>query len=214
MEKKTTIFIADDHPVFRKGLIDIIKEEKSFELIGESSDGENAFETIMRSSPDIAILDINMPKLSGFEVVKLMKKNDVKTKIIFLTMHKEDEILNKALELEVTGYILKECAVDDIIECINYVNEGQTYISPAISNIILKHNKLKSAYKSSFEKLTPMEKKILYFIADGNTSQEIADKLFISIRTVENHRENICKKLELHGVNSLIKFAFDHKHLF
>lgn len=214
MEKKTRIFIADDHPVFRKGLIDIISEEKSFELIGEASDGKNAIQEILKSLPDIAILDINMPELSGFDVVRMLNKHDVKTKIIFLTMYKEDEILNKALELEVSGYILKECAVDDIIECINYVNQGHTYISPAISNIILKHNKLKSTYKNSFEKLTPMEKRILSFIADGSSSQEIADKLFISIRTVENHRENICKKLELRGVNSLLKFALDHKHLF
>jgi DNA-binding NarL/FixJ family response regulator len=214
MYKPTTILVADDHPVFRKGLIDIISEEESLQIIADAADGKSAFKIISEKLPDIAILDINMPELTGFDVAKAMIKQKSKTKIIFLTMHKEKEILNKAFDFSAAGYILKECAVDEIIDCINFVKEGKTYISPQISNILLERSHLHNEYKDKIEKLSLTEKKILSLIAEEKTSREIADELFISIRTVENHRLNICHKLQLSGVNSLLKFALDNKHLF
>jgi len=214
VNKKTTILIADDHPVFRKGLIDIIKDEADLEVIAESSDGKSALNFILEKKPEIAILDINMPELTGFDVAKVVYKHKLNTKIIFLTMHKEEEILNKALDYECAGYILKECAVDDIIECINFVKENKTYISPAISDILIKNNRLNSHFIHNIDKLTKTEKKILSLIADEKTSREISEQLYISIRTVENHRTNICHKLGLHGINSLLKFAIENKHLF
>lgn len=214
MNKKNKIVIADDHPVFRKGLIDIISEEDNFEITAEAENGMEALELIDIHQPDIAVLDINMPLMNGFEVAKELKKKQSKTKIIFLTMHKEEYILNKALDYHAKGYILKECAVDDIIDCINYVAQNKDYISPAISNLLLKRGRLLSEAKGKLDKLTATERKILSLIAEERTSREIADQLYISIRTVENHRINICHKLDLHGVNSLLKFAIENKHLF
>jgi len=214
MGNKTSIIIADDHPIFRKGLVDLISDEKKFDIIAEAENGLEALNQIKSLQPEIAILDINMPKLNGFEVVKELSKINSKTKIIFLTMHKEEHILSKAIDFQVMGYILKECATDDIIDCINYVAQDKQYISPAISELLIKRSQLLNETRDKLDGLTAMEKKILGLIAHEKTSREIADQLFISIRTVECHRINICHKLELSGINSLLKFAIDNKHLF
>lgn len=214
MNSKSKIVIADDHPVFRKGLIDIISDEDNLEIIAEADNGKQALEYIFQLKPDIAVLDINMPLMNGFEVVKELKKRQSKTKVIFLTMHKEEDILNKALDYHAMGYILKECAVDDIIDCINYVAQNKSYISHAISSLLLERGRSLNEAKGKLDKLTSTERKILALIADEKTSRQIADQIFISIRTVENHRINICHKLDLHGVNSLLKFAIENKHLF
>ncbi|MFH1194773.1 MAG: response regulator transcription factor, partial [bacterium] len=135
------------------------------------------------------------------------------TKIIFLTMHKEEDVFNKALDLGVMGYILKESASEDIIECIKTVAENKHYISPIISEYLINRVSCSAVSKNKIDKLTHTEKNILKMISDKKTSKEIAETLFISIRTVENHRTNICNKLELHGNNSLLLFAVENKHL-
>lgn len=213
MIKACSILLADDHPVFRKGLYDIISEYSNHKIIGEAEDGKKAVEMVSNLQPDIIILDINMPSLSGFEVVKEILKLKLKTRVIFLTMHKEEEILHKALDYNAKGYILKECAVDDIIECINYVAEDKIYVSPAISGLLLKRNKEQRNLSALLATLTSSELKVLKLISEEKTSRDIADELFISIRTVEAHRSNICNKLNIHGINSLLKFALENKHL-
>lgn len=209
------ILIADDHPIFRKGLIEIISSDKNLSVAAEAGDGEKAIQLIKEKRPDIAVLDIQMPKLNGFDVARQIAANNLNTKIIFLTMHKEHDLFNKAVELGALGYILKECAVDDIIECINEAAQGKHYVSDSLSEFLfIKNKEIKDGIeKEGLDKLSLMEKKILKLISEKKTSQEIADALFISIRTVENHRLNICKKLDIHGVNSLIKFAIEIKHL-
>jgi len=214
MKKTCNILIADDHPVFRKGLTDLISEYSDHNIIAEAENGQQAADMIGTLQPDIAILDIDMPGLSGFEVAKELNRQKSKTKIIFLTMHKEEEILNKALDYNAGGYILKECAVDDIIDCINYVAEGKVYVSPVISGLFLKRNHANNDARSLIDTLTSSELKVLTLIAEEKTSREIAESLFISIRTVEAHRSNICNKLNIHGINSLLIFALDNKHLF
>ena len=213
MNKIIKLVIADDHPVFLKGLIDVIREDNSLDVLSYASDGEQALNQILASRPDVAILDINMPGLNGFEVVKKLGDNNSTTKIIFLTMHKEEDIFNKALDIGVMGYILKENASEDIMECIKTVAETKHYISPIISDYLINRTSYTSAKKNNIEKLTCMEKNILKQISNKKTSKEIAETLFISIRTVENHRMNICNKLELHGCSSLLLFAVENKHL-
>lgn len=216
MKNKIRIVIADDHPIFRKGLIDIITENSQFEILSEAVDGEQALSYLQSYKPDIAILDINMPKMTGFDVVRTLKDKLKDVKIIFLTMHKEEDIFNRAMDLGVKGYVLKECATDDIIECLTTVSVNQHYISPSISEYLFKRNKRSNGVYENIglAKLSPTEKTILKHISEGKTSKEIADFLFISRKTVENHRENICSKLCLHGVNALMKFAIENKHIF
>lgn len=207
-----SIIIADDHPIFRNGLANVIREEKSFSIIYEANNGQEAFDSILLKKPDVAILDIKMPLKTGIEVVEELTVENLKTRIVFLTMYKEEEWFRKAMQLGVSGYVLKECAVDDIIECIKTVAEGKHYISPIISTYLVDYaRKTQLADYSIVEKLTVTERKILLHIADKFTSRQIADSLNVSIRTIENHRNNICSKMNIHGVNSLLKFAIDNK---
>lgn len=214
MTGKIKIVIADDHPIFRSGLKQIIEEDENIEIIGEASDGEKALQLIYNLQPEIAVLDVDMPERNGLEVVKEIKKSGTKTSVIFLTMYKEEDIFNEAMDLGVMGYVLKESAMNDITECINIVHKNNYYISPIISHHLLKRRtKIKDFEDStpSLAKLTPAELKILKLIAENKTSKEISDELFISPRTVENHRTNISSKLNLKGSHSLLNFAIENK---
>ncbi len=214
MKNKIRIIIADDHPIFRGGLKQIIEEEDDIEIIGEAADGQKALDMIREKNPDIAILDIDMPKKTGFEVLKELQGSDNTVNIIFLTMYKAENLFNEAMDLGIRGYVLKESAADDICESIRIVASGDYAISPLISKFLVKrmtlHEKLKKE-NPGIEDLTPMEKRILKFVSENMSSKEIADKLFISYKTVETHRNNISKKLDLHGSLSLVRFALDKK---
>ena len=216
MENKIRIIIADDHPIFRGGLKQIIEEDDVIEIIGEAGDGQKALEMILEKNPDVAILDIDMPKKSGFEVLKELQNSYNTVKIIFLTMYKAENIFNEAMDLGIRGYVLKESAANDICESIRIVASGDYAISPLISKYLVKrmtlHEKLMKD-KPSIEDLTPMEKRILKYVSENMSSKEIADKLFISYKTVETHRNNISKKLDLHGSLSLVRFALENRSL-
>jgi len=214
MEKKIQIIIADDHPIFRSGLKQIIGEEEDIEIIGEAADGEKALEIIIKKKPEVAVLDIDMPKKTGFEILKEVTSKKIPVNIIFLTMHKGENLFNEAMDLGIKGYVLKESAADDICECIRLVANDDYAISPLISNFLVKRlsmsNKLKKD-KPSINDLTQSERKILRLISLNKSSKEIADDLFISYKTVETHRTNISKKLNLQGSLSLLRFALENK---
>ncbi len=210
-----TIFIADDHPIFRKGLIEIISSEADLEVIGESGDGIAALKFITELRPNIALLDIQMPKMNGFEVLKKISEFALPTKVVFLTMHSEEDVFEKAMELGAKAYLLKESVTDDIIQCIHSVLLGKFYVSGSITDYLYRLNsKLKVGNeKQGLQKLTSAEIKVLKLIAEKKSSKEIAELLFVSVRTVENHRNNICTKLDLHGANTLLPYALENKHL-
>lgn len=211
---KIKVLIADDHPIFRKGLVEVISLEPGFQIVSEAPDGVTALNMINLYKPDVAVLDINMPGKTGFEIVKELNSEKINVKIIFLTMHNEEDILNRAIDLGVMGYVLKDSAMEDLIEAIHSVASGKRYVSPFVSEYLINRSsvlKIEERQKSAIEKLTPAEKQILQLIAEQKTSKEIADLLFISIRTVDNHRMNICNKLSIHGANALLKFALENK---
>lgn len=216
MENEIKLFIADDHPVFRAGLKVLIEKDDRMKIVGEANDGTEALEKVLRTEADIAVLDIDMPGRDGFEVAQAMRENNSPAKIIFLTMHKDEHFLNKALELNVKGYLIKESAVTDIINCIRAVAAGKVFISPAVSGLLLKRTRQAERAKSanlSPESLTATERRILSMIADYKTSREIGDELFVSFRTIENHRVNIARKLDLKGNHALIRYAVENKSL-
>jgi len=204
--KKKTIITADDHPLLLKGLNDFLLEKK-YKVIGSGNNGEEAYNLIVKENPDIAILDIQMPIMTGLDVAKKCKTNNLKTKIILITFHKEKVLFQKANELNIFGYILKEFAIEEIETCIKSVTENIPYFSPKIKDL-LGINPYKDSY---LNRLTPSEKKILKLIAKDKTNKEIALILFISHRTVEKHRSNIISKLNLeHKTNSLLIWAKDN----
>jgi DNA-binding NarL/FixJ family response regulator len=210
-----TILIADDHPIFRKGLAEVISSGSEYSVIAECGDGVSALRMIKELNPDIALLDIQMPKMTGFEVLKVVNEAQLTTNVIFLTMHSEENIFEKAMDLGAKGYLLKESVTDDILTCLKIVLAGRFYVSGSISDYLVRlTSKLKAGNeRTGIQKLTSTEMKVLKLIAEKLSSKEIAERLFVSVRTVENHRNNICIKLDLHGANALLPFAIENKHL-
>ena len=210
MEKKT-ILIADDHPIFRSGLKAVIESDPSFVVAAEASDGEEALDLIGTTRPDIAILDYNMPKLNGFAVLERLLKLQPDVIPVMLTMHNDEAMFAKAFELGVRGYVLKDSASVDIVNCLHAVARGQIYTSAAVTTYLYKRASSDKKTVDGLGSLTPTEKKVLRLIADYKTSREIADELCVSVRTVENHRSNISSKVRVTGSHSLFKFAVQHR---
>uniref|UniRef100_A0A832DI05 Response regulator transcription factor n=1 Tax=Ignavibacterium album TaxID=591197 RepID=A0A832DI05_9BACT len=209
-----TIIIADDHPLMRSGVKGVLQTNPQIQIIAEAQDGENALKLIQKHHPDIALIDVEMPKMTGLEIARRAAEEKLKTKIIFLTMHKDEDMFNEAMNAGVFGYVLKENAVEEVLESVKTVAEGEYYISPLISGYLVKRlNKQNefAAQQPSIYDLTKAERAILKLISDEKTTQQIADELHISYKTVENHRNNISKKLKLSGTHSLVKFAIKNK---
>jgi DNA-binding NarL/FixJ family response regulator len=202
--------IADDHPVVRQGLKQMIETDPQLKVVGEAGDGEAALALIENLKPDIVVVDIDMPRKNGFELVREMKGKKLSTGVIFLTMHSEEDLFNEALSLGVKGYVLKDSVVNDIISGVRAVVAGRHYISPALSSYLVNRSERANSLidrTPNLNTLTTTERRILKMIAEYKTSKEIAEELHIHYRTVENHRTNICQKLNLHGSHALMKFA-------
>jgi two-component system, NarL family, response regulator DegU len=210
------VFIADDHPVFLSGLRMLIDGDQKLKIIGEADNGEKALADIQRLQPDVAVLDLSMPEKNAIEVARELRRLNSKTEIVILTMHDEEATLHSALELGVKGYILKDSAMDEIADGIKTVYRGRNFVSPKMSGYLISRNNEYRAKESNTLRvnlLTATELKVLRLISAQKTTLEIAEELFISRRTVDNHRYNICKKLNIRGVNSLLKFAISSKTL-
>ncbi len=208
---KTRILIADDHPIFLKGLQEVIEEEKNLQIVYRANNGTDAIEEALARDVDIAILDIDMPGTNGLRAAERIITAKPEIAVILLTMHKAKDAFIKALEIGVMGYVLKENAVVDVINAISSVLKHQPYISPEMSTFLLKQkSRIHEGPKAQMETLTSSEKKIMHMIAHYKSTREIADELFISEKTVANHRMNISKKLQLSGKNSLLRFAIEN----
>jgi DNA-binding NarL/FixJ family response regulator len=214
MNDEIQIVIADDHPIFRRGLRAMIESEPNLKVIAETDNGETAVAYIIEHEPDIAVLDVDMPGKDGFEVAREIYGKNLATEIIFLTMHNSEQLFNAALDAGAKGFVLKDGALPEITDCIKAVAAGKNYISPQLSTYLFNRSNRADLFirnKPSLRDLTPAEQKILKQIADDKTSRQIAEELFISIRTVDRHRANICEKLDLRGTNALVRFAVAHK---
>ena len=216
MKDKLTILIADDHPMIRDSLRHAIESNTEWEVAGEAQDGEAALELINKLQPAIAILDISMPVRNGFEVVRALRQKKVQTQVIFLTMHRNEDFFQRALDLDVRGYVLKDSAVIDVVSAIKAVSRGEHYTSPALTSYLIRKRSSGSSAASSeqglgLHSLSPTERRVLELIAEYKTSKDIAEELSTSPRTVETHRTNICQKLGLHGRHALMKFALENK---
>jgi len=206
------VVIADDHPIVRQGLRQVIEKDAGLQVVAEAGDGQAALEQIKATRPRVAILDIDMPMMSGFEVARALTKLPLAVEIIFLTVHCEEEFFNEALELGAKGYVLKDSSVTDIAACIRAVAAGQNYVSPAPTAYLVQQRRSAAPRpRSAIDALTPTERQVLKLIAEYKTSKQIAAALFISPHTVQTHRKNICVKLELEGNHALMRFALEHK---
>lgn len=211
------IVIADDHPIVRSGLRMNIESAPCLRVIAEAGDGLAALATITEQQPDIAILDVNMPGLSGFELLRQLRERRSTAAVIFLTIHSDEVMFNEALDLGALGYVLKESAVTDIVAAVKAVAAGQPYVSASLTGHLLNRTARAAGMverKPGLSDLTATERRIVRLIAQQQESKDIATALDISHRTVENHRANICRKLGLSGHNALLRFALEHKSEF
>ena len=214
MNQEIKIIIADDHPVFRRGLRMIIEADADLQVVAEAADGAEAVSFLREFEPDVLILDVDMPRLGGFEVVREMRNENLASEVIFLTMYKDEGLFNQAIDLGVKGYILKDSAIADIVAGVKAAAKGENFISPSLTTFLVNRGSRTARLaekKPSINDLTRAEMNVLKLIADHKTSREIAEELFISPRTVERHRFNICAKLDVHGTNALVKFAIENK---
>lgn len=214
MADQAKILIADDHSLIRKGLHSLLDEQGNYRIM-EVSNGEDALSCIIKMEPDIAILDVDMPKMSGFDVARQVDIQGLNVDIVFLTMHKEEAIFNKAMDIGVKGYVLKENTVTEIMECIQTVLAGKYYLSPVISEFLIRRNQklaAPAADKKGLNTLTPTEKQVLKLVESMKTSQEMAKEMGVSVKTIQNHRHNICSKLGISGAHALLKFAVENSH--
>ncbi len=208
MKEQLNIVIADDHPILLEGVVAVLEKGLPNISIHKANNGAEALQLVNKIKPEITILDIEMPFLDGMEVAKKIRETRIETKIIFLTLHKERSLFNEIKELKISGYVLKEFSIHEIVQCVKSVLSGRTYFSKDIEKYIEESNIDLSIF-------TKTEVQILKLIAQEKTSKEISEMLFISLRTVDTHRHNICKKLDLKPEkNSLLRWVLGQNILF
>ena len=207
--KMITVLIADDHALIREGIKQILELEEDISVVGQANDGEEAFELAEKLNPDIILLDINMPKLNGIETLRRFKDMGIKSKVIILTIHEDKEYILKTLRLGANGYLLKDSSANTLIEGIRKVAKGENYIQPSVADLVNStNNDVDNKIIEKINSLTNREYEVLVLIAEGLNNKDIAERLYISEKTVKNHVSNIFKKLDLNDRVQAAIFAY------
>jgi len=205
---KITVLIADDHGLVRDGLKKILENSTDIQVVGEASNGLEVIKKVSELHPEVVLLDISMPKLNGMEAARRIKKENPGTKIVMLTMHEEEEYSLKMVRMGVSGYLLKDSTALEVMEAIRSVYAGKAFFSPQIAKVIAESYRDAVAEKEDpYDRLNDREREILQLIAEGHTNKKIADILFISPKTVDNHRTNLMRKLDIHSTAALVRWA-------
>jgi two-component system response regulator NreC len=212
---KIRLLLADDHPLVRSGLMSLLEPLKEFQIVGEAGDGREAVALARKLKPDVVIIDLSMPVMSGVEATKLIREQVPESKVLVLTMHENEEYVFQILRSGAGGYILKNCGRDELAAAIRAVSKGEKFFSPKVSEMMVQAYLRKAEARETHvvdpaqAPLTPRETEVLACVAEGMTNQEIAEKLFISARTVETHKTNIMQKLGIEDTAKLIRYAVE-----
>lgn len=207
-----SILIADDHDIIREGIKNILCDSLGYEVVGEAADGEEVLTEVKKLKPDILLLDISMPKISGLEVIKQVRYISPKTRILIITVHKASTYIMKALKAGAKGYLHKESAGEELLPALGKIARGETYLSSTVSSYLVDKAIGDKPEQLAKEKLlTSREEEVLRLVVEGKTAKQIANVLFISPRTVENYKNALLKKLNLRRTSDLIKYAVKHK---
>ena len=212
MEKKVKIALAEGHTILREGLRALLSSDSNLEIVGDAEDGLKAVDCVEKLAPDLLLMDLSMPRMSGIEAIKKIKNRCPETKIIALTAHKNEDYLLATLQAGADGYVLKDATHNELVMAIKKVMMGESYFSPGVSaKVIEGYLEGKNSGKSvtTRETLSPREREVLKLIVAGHKNKEIAEDLNISIKTVEKHRESLMKKLDLHNAAALTVFAME-----
>ena len=214
MTEPVRVVIAEDHPVFRDGLRSALASAEDLRVVGEAANGVDALDLVRSQRPDVAVLDIGLPGLDGCAVARQVRQDGLPVELVFLTVCDDAVMFDQALEWNVKGYLLKDASAADILRCVRTVAGGQHFASPAMMTYLVERTQRARAFAGqvpALQQLTPLERAILVRISQGCRSKEIASELGIAPKTVDAHRLNICRKLELHGNHTLTRFAVQHR---
>ena len=204
----TTIVVADDHKMVREGLVKLLESREDFTVIGQASDGEEAVSMVLDRQPDVVLMDINMPRLSGIDATRRIGREGSEAKILVLSMHESRTYVEAVLRAGAAGYIVKNSAAADLVQAIEAVCSGASYLSPAITQQVVDAiARPGDASPNGVAMLTDREREVLHHIAEGLSSKEIAKHLGVSLKTVDSHRSNLMEKLDIHKVSGLVRFA-------
>ena len=212
MEEKKRIFLTEDHAILRAGLKALLESNASYEVVGEADNGLDAIRYVAETNPDLVLMDLNMPGLSGVEAIRKIRERHPEMKVLVLTMHNSEEYVLASLEAGANGYVLKDTGHAELMNAAGQVLDGKTYLSPDIADKVVNSyltTKKRVAPTTQWDMLTPREKQVLKLIAEGNSNKDMSAYLCISVKTVEKHRANLMKKLDLHNVSALTAYAID-----
>ena len=207
--QKTTIVIADDHEIVRRGLRTVLETREDFEIVGEASNGREAVKLVESLSPHVVVMDISMPELNGLEAARQIVKSKPGTEVLVLTMHESEELIREMLEAGARGYVLKSDAMRQLVPAVDTLRKHKPFFTPKASEVVLdgflgEEERLRGEPR---RRLTPREREIVQLLAEGKSNKEVASALHISVKTAETHRTNIMRKLDLHSVSELVRFA-------
>lgn len=206
---ETRVLVVDDHRMFREGLKAVVEQEEGITVVGEAENGREAVALCESLNPDVVVMDIAMPEMGGIAATSTILKSHEDIKVLVLTMHLNETYIAETLKSGASGYVLKDCAVEELVTAIRSVEKGEKYLSPRAASLVVKKllgEKMEGA-RSAFDILSTREQEVLQLIVEGKSTRDTAEILFISPKTVENHRANIMRKLDIHDVPSLVRFA-------
>lgn len=203
------IILAEDHRITREGLVNLLQERSDMQVVGEAENGREAVRLARELSPDLVIMDVTMPDLNGIDATRIITSGSNNTKVIALSMYSDKQFVQGMIQAGASGYLLKDCAFEELVSAIQAVIQGDTYLSPGIAGIVVQDylNKLTTDRSSANTVLTNREREVLQLIAEGNSTKEIAARLSVSVKTVETHRRQIMEKLGIFSIAELTKYA-------
>jgi two-component system nitrate/nitrite response regulator NarL len=206
-KKKIKVLVVDDHPVVRKGLLSCLSAKENLKIVGEASNGADAIKLVKEQTPDIVLMDVSMPGMDGQEVTETLRKEAPQTKVLILSMQSTRDPVLRLIKAGARGYVLKDAPTDELVHAIEVVNAGEAYFSKPVAQIALNQYVSDADETKPSAKLSEREREVLALIAEGKSNKEIAMDLGIGVRTTETHRERIMRKLDIHSVAGLTKFA-------
>lgn len=211
MAEKTKLLLVDDHEIVRSGLRMLFLAEPDMEIVGEAGSGAEALEAVEKLTPDVVIMDVSMPGMTGIEATRRIKSTHPDVAVLALTMYESEQYFFEMLEAGASGYVPKRAAADDLVSAIRVVSQGNVFLYPSMAKLLVSDFLQREDIEDEAGKtpLTPREREVLTYIAEGYTNREIAEALVISIKTVDRHRENIMRKLNLHNRVALVKYAIE-----